>query len=100
MDLHGKASNIDIAGGASEYCAISKVFALNVQWLPVRLHQLLQLLHIGPLQLSHLLQLFLLQPGELTESQYLFVFLEEDEGGHGGDLVLSRHLLNIVHVHL
>ena len=34
--------------------ANSKVFALDVEGLPVRFHQLLQLLNIGSLQLSHL----------------------------------------------
>ena len=46
--------------------ANSKVFALDVEGLPVRFHQLLQLLHIGPLQLSHLRKQNSVSPSSLA----------------------------------
>ena len=44
---------------------------------------LLELVHVGPGEVSH-----------------LGLILNEDEGGHGSDLVFSCHLLHIVHIHL
>merc|ERR550525_411563 len=60
-----------------------EVFSLDVERLPVCLHQLLQLLYVSSLQFCNLLTL-----------------LDEDESWHGSDLVLCGHLLNVVNIHL
>ena len=60
-----------------------ELLALYVHGGLVGVHQLLQLLHISALQHRHLDPL-----------------PEEVEGGHGGDLVLRRDVLAVVHVNL
>ena len=44
---------------------------------------LLELVHVGPGEVSH-----------------LGLILNEDEGGHGGDLILGRNVLAIINVNL
>ena len=87
---------------------VLEVLPLDTEGSLVGLHQLLQLLYVGSLQVSHLERSF----GHIKEvhedsrvlrsfqTHHLDTLLEEDEGGHGGNLVLSSDILTVVHIYL
>ena len=76
-----------------------ELLALYVHGGLVSVHQVLQLLHVGALQHRHL------DTGQPSghgriHDYHLDPLPQEDEGGHGGDLMLRRDVLAVIHVNL